>query len=194
MPKAGQEPIRRDALTAATIDMLHERGIDRVTVGDIARAAGVSTALAHHYFGAKDDLLIAAMRRLLDDLSGGIVARLRLAEGPRARLSALLAGSFAADQFRAETVSAWLAFYALARNSPRAQRLLSIYHRRLDDNLRHALRPLVGDEAPAASAAIAALVDGFWLRQALSARPVDATATLAAVERAADALLVGFRR
>ncbi|WP_295317559.1 TetR family transcriptional regulator, partial [Roseobacter sp.] len=54
MPKLGMEPIRRSALVDATIAEIGVRGSLDVTVGQIARRAGMSTALAHHYFGGKD--------------------------------------------------------------------------------------------------------------------------------------------
>ena len=68
MPKIGMEPLRRRALIDATISAIGERGSLDVTMSDIAGRAGVSSALAHHYFGAKDDLLEATMRHLLADL------------------------------------------------------------------------------------------------------------------------------
>ena len=65
MPRIGMEPVRRKALIAAAIDAIHDRGMGQVTMGEIARRAGVSAALAHHYFGGKDQLLLATMRHLL---------------------------------------------------------------------------------------------------------------------------------
>ena len=83
MPKTGMEPIRRRALISAAIETIHDRGYCDVTVGQIARRAGVSSALAHHYFGSKEDLLIATMRHLLQELGVAIVERLRQAGNPR---------------------------------------------------------------------------------------------------------------
>jgi AcrR family transcriptional regulator len=37
------------------------KGFDRATLRSIALAAGVDAALVHHYFGSKDDLLLAAL-------------------------------------------------------------------------------------------------------------------------------------
>ena len=57
MPKVGMEPIRRDALVRATIAEIGEAGSLDVTVSRIAKRAGMSSALAHHYFGGKDQIL-----------------------------------------------------------------------------------------------------------------------------------------
>ena len=50
MPKLGMEPIRKAALVNATIVEVGRTGSLDVTVGQIAKRAGMSTALAHHYF------------------------------------------------------------------------------------------------------------------------------------------------
>ena len=86
MPKIGMEPLRRRALIDATISAIGERGSLDVTMSDIAGRAGVSSALAHHYFGAKDDLLQATMRQLLADLGRDMVQA--LGARPQRRASA----------------------------------------------------------------------------------------------------------
>src|SRR6186713_3040223 len=83
MPKIGMEPLRRRALIDATISAIGEHGSIDVTMSDIAGRAGVSSALAHHYFGAKEDLLQATMRHLLADLGRDTVRALARAETPR---------------------------------------------------------------------------------------------------------------
>jgi TetR/AcrR family transcriptional repressor of bet genes len=45
------EELRRKDLISAAIQTIGERGSLDVTVAQIARKAGVSAALAHHYFG-----------------------------------------------------------------------------------------------------------------------------------------------
>ncbi len=147
MPKLGMEPIRRAALVKATIDEIGRAGSLDVPVSRIARSAGVSTALAHHYFGAKEELFLAAMRHILDLF--GVAARDGLAQAhtPRARLEAVIRAGFDAQQFRGQVVGAWLNFYVAAQTSSEAQRLLNVYHQRLRSNLIHDLRPLVGARA-----------------------------------------------
>ena len=65
MPKLGMEPIRKAALVNATITEIGRVGSLDVTVSQIAKRAGMSSALAHHYFGSKDDIFLAAMRHVL---------------------------------------------------------------------------------------------------------------------------------
>jgi TetR/AcrR family transcriptional repressor of bet genes len=179
--------MRRKALIGAALREVADRGSLDVTVAQIAGRAAVSPALAHHYFGTKDDLMLATMLHLLAEFRADVVARLRTACGPRARLSAIVAGSFGPDQFHRATISAWLTFYAWSLSSPGAARLLRLYQRRLHSNVVHALRPLVAaPEAERIAEAFGALVDGAYLREALRGRPTAPAAAIAAIEAYLD--------
>ncbi|MEO0401459.1 MAG: transcriptional regulator BetI [Pseudomonadota bacterium] len=167
MPKLGMEPIRRAALVEATIAEIGAAGSLDVTVGQIAKRAGMSSALAHHYFGGKDQIFLAAMRQILRDFGVEVVAGLRRARTPRARAEALIAASFAPSCFAPATVSAWMTLYAQAATHPETLRLLALYQRRLRSNLTHALRPL-SQSAPQDAQVLGALIDGLYLRAALA--------------------------
>ena len=188
------EPLRRRALIDATVAAIGERGSLDVTMSDIAGRAGVSAALAHHYFGAKDALLNATMRSLLADLGREAGEALRRAEGPRARISAIVGVNFSEPQFSAEVIAAWLAFYVEAQRSPDMRRLLSIYARRLHSNLVHALKRLqTRDEACRTAEGIAALIDGLYIRRALKDGTPNAQSAIALVEDYLETRLSGFR-
>ncbi|MER0237654.1 transcriptional regulator BetI [Fulvimarina sp. MAC8] len=171
MPKTGMEAVRREALISATIAEIGASGSLDVTVGRIANRAGVSSALAHHYFGSKERIFYAAMRRILDDFGKSVLDRFRSAKGPRARVEAIISASFEAEQFDPAIVSAWLAFYVEANRSTNAQRLLRVYARRLDSNLVHSLRELMNEDAARRTAqGLASLIDGLYIRAALQER------------------------
>lgn len=167
MPKLGMEPIRRKALVDATITEIGRAGSLDVTVSQIAKRAGMSSALAHHYFGGKDQIFLAAMRHILSIYGAQVRAALAVTDGPKDRLQAIIRTSFEAGNFRGEVVSAWMNFYVQAQTSAGARRLLHVYQSRLRSNLIYNLRPLIGDAAPDAAATIAALIDGMYIRHAL---------------------------
>lgn len=52
---------RRDAILAAARELFAGQGFKATTIRGVARAAGVDAALVYHYFGAKDDLFLAAL-------------------------------------------------------------------------------------------------------------------------------------
>ncbi len=189
MPKLGMEPIRRDALIKATIHEIGRAGSLDVTVGQIARRAGMSSALAHHYFGGKEQIFLAAMRHILGQYGAGVRGALAGAAGPRERLVAIIRASFEPGHFRPEVIGAWLNFYVLAQSLPGAARLLRVYRARLRSNLLVGLRPLVGARADKLAETLAALIDGAYLHAALG--PVDGRAAAERVLECLDVMLEG---
>ncbi|SMF51856.1 transcriptional regulator, TetR family [Azospirillum oryzae] len=169
MPKVGMEPIRRRQLIDATISSMGKHGLADTTVQTISRGAGVSPGIIHHYFGGKDELLAATMRSMLQQLRDDATQRLAAADSPRARLEAIVDCNFAPDQFEPRVVAAWLGFWAQAPHNPALSRLQRINARRLHSNLLHALRPLLPPErAERVAVGLAAMIDGLWLRFALT--------------------------
>lgn len=182
MPKVGMQPLRRRALIDAAISAIGERGSLDVTMSEIAGRAGVSSALAHHYFGAKDELLQATMRHLLAELNTDARQALAAARTPRERVTAVIAVNFSEKQFRPETIAAWLAFYVEAQRSPALRRLLRVYAGRLHSNLMSGLAGLMPRaEAAQAAEAMAALIDGLYIRRALKHGEPDAVSAMALV-------------
>lgn len=190
MPKVGMEPLRRQALIDAAIGAIGARGSLDVTMSEIAGRAGVSPALAHHYFGAKDELLHATMRHLLAGLGADVRAALARAETPEQRIRAVIAVNFSPTQFRPDTIAAWLAFYVAAQHSRPMRRLLGIYARRLHANLVHDLSRLMPHAAAIRAAeAVAALIDGLYIRRALKQGEPDAASAIGLVVDHLDILL-----
>jgi TetR/AcrR family transcriptional repressor of bet genes len=172
MPKLGMAPIRRKQMVDAAIAVIHEHGFAHATVARIAAQAGISAGMVHHYFADKDDLLFTTMRHLLAELRADAVARLSDAAEPRQRLRAIIDACFGEAQFDERVFSAWLALYGNARQSPRLSSILGIYHRRLKSSLLHELRRLVPElEARRLAEGLAAMIDGLWLRYALTGKP-----------------------
>jgi TetR/AcrR family transcriptional repressor of bet genes len=167
------EPIRRAALVKATIVEIGRAGSLDVTVSQIAKRAGMSSALAHHYFGSKEQIFLAAMRHVLSLYGAEVRGALVMANGPEERVRAVIRASFTAVNFRREVVGAWLNFYVLAQTVPEAKRLLRVYQTRLHSNLCHDLGKLVAGRAPAIARGLGAMIDGVYIREALKSGPPD---------------------
>lgn len=161
------EPVRRLQLIDAAIKTLRQFGWPDTTVVRIGAQAGLSPGIIHHYFRSKDDLLAAAMRWILVEFRLEVTGRLRRANGPRARLQAVIDGCFAPSQFRPEVYSAWLAFWAQAPFAPVLDRLRCLYVARLRSTILFDLRRLLPDErVDGAALALASQIDGLFLRAA----------------------------
>ncbi|MEV6354853.1 TetR/AcrR family transcriptional regulator [Streptomyces hydrogenans] len=82
---------KRRRLTAAAARVLHEQGVERTTLADIAREADVPVGNVYYYFKTKDELVRAALSEhtaRLDELT----ARLDELADPRDRLRVLVEG------------------------------------------------------------------------------------------------------
>jgi AcrR family transcriptional regulator len=80
LARTGRRPGRQDtkeAILAAARDAFAEKGFDGASIRYIATSAGVDPALVHHYFGAKDQLFLAAMQIPMDP--GKIIPQLAAA-------------------------------------------------------------------------------------------------------------------
>ena len=168
------EPIRRRQLIDATIAAIHEHGFADATISRISAHAGVSTGIVHHYFRGKDDLLEATLRSIAAELRRDTTNRLSQARSPRERIDAVIDSNLSSDRFTPDAVSAWLAFWSQVPTSARLARIQRIIMQRVHSNLVHALRVLVpGEQAQKIAAGLGILIDGLWLRAALSAEPPD---------------------
>jgi len=212
-PRDEGEEARRSQLVNVTIDSLAEVGYVGTTLAEIARRAGVSPGLVAHYFGDKDGLLEAAFRRLARPLAARVRARLALAHTPRGRVQAVIDTNLAPEEFDKRSGTAWLAFWGQVLHVAGLKRVQIAYQKRMLSNLRSDLRQMIpGAEARTLAAMIAAMIDGVWLRAALSewqeadsesaralltafvdARLKDVTVPAAGVPSARPAALSSFR-
>lgn len=169
MPKVGMEEIRRRQLIDATIATIHEEGFGAATIARISRRAGLSSGIVAHYFNDKAGLLEATWRSVAEDLRIETVRRLRAAKTPEERILAVIEANFAPSQFVPEVVSVWLSYWALVPQTPNLKRVHAINERRMISNFQHALKPHLPEERvkPVATG-LAALIEGLWLRCALS--------------------------
>ncbi|MFJ3811439.1 TetR family transcriptional regulator [Streptomyces sp. NPDC090073] len=60
-PPRAESADTRDRILAAAREEFSERGYEKTSVRGIAKAAGVDSALVHHYFGTKDQIFEAAI-------------------------------------------------------------------------------------------------------------------------------------
>jgi AcrR family transcriptional regulator len=88
--RPGPSSTREDILAAAR-QLFAQRGYQATTMRGIAAEAGVNAALVHHYYGSKEQLLIAAMNLPLNPAD--VIRELRDA-GPREQLGERLVRFF----------------------------------------------------------------------------------------------------
>jgi AcrR family transcriptional regulator len=182
---------RRRELTDVLLAITATRGLDQVSVREVASAAGVSIGTVQHYFATKDQMLVFAFRQVVEQTQAR-VAGIDSGTGPRQALAAALREMLPLDQTRLSECRVYLAFAARAATSPALAAVqaetLSAIHAELQQALSDAAA--ARHQGPALDAALQArlllaVVDGLML-DAVSA---PGTLTPADLEAALDAYL-----
>jgi TetR/AcrR family transcriptional regulator, transcriptional repressor of bet genes len=176
MPKLGVAGIRKPQLIEATMEAINAVGLHKANVVMISGLAGVTPAIINHHFGGKDNLLEATMRSVLKQLSDSIRAQLNMV--PRddvlGRLSAIVRGNFDDTQVDGKVVKTWLTFWSQSMHNPALYRLQRVNEKRLLSYLMYELcQVLPRARARQVALTTAALIDGIWLRGALSPQGID---------------------
>ena len=60
----------RERILASARELFARNGIGQTSIRAVATAAGVDSALVHHYFGTKEKLFAAAVRIPIDPMTG----------------------------------------------------------------------------------------------------------------------------
>ncbi|XVQ52185.1 TetR/AcrR family transcriptional regulator [Streptomyces sp. CA-142005] len=90
-PRRSRPGGKRERLVKAAVQVFHEQGVEKTTLGDIARAAEVPLGNVYYYFKTKDQLVEAAVDAHCEQLDA-LTDRLDALPDPAARLKALVAG------------------------------------------------------------------------------------------------------
>jgi AcrR family transcriptional regulator len=135
MPRIVDHQERRTEVAAIAADLIAQRGLDSVSLRDVAAAGGFSTTVVTHYFANKRALLLHAYR------SAGAATEARLAAVPADaddRLLAICEAILPLDEPRRRTWQTWFAFWGSAIADPE---LAGMQRRRL-----HWFRELLAGE------------------------------------------------
>ena len=81
---------RRDQILDAAIDVISEKGFQKTTIRQIARAAGVADGTLYNYFKNKEDILLAIIGRLTE----AEVRDMQFAEAEQTDIEAFIASYF----------------------------------------------------------------------------------------------------
>jgi AcrR family transcriptional regulator len=85
-----QVPGKRERLVAAAVQLLHQRGIERTTLADIAQLANVPAGNVYYYFKTKDDVIGAVVAAHADQIRATLASIDARCRSPKARLKALV--------------------------------------------------------------------------------------------------------
>lgn len=118
-PRKLPRDARRVQLIEATITVLASSGYARVTMSDVARAAGLSHGLVNFHFRSKENLLLETLLYLAEEYRQNW--RLALAgAGPAVvdQIAAMLSADFNPAICTPARLSAWCSFWGEAQSRP----------------------------------------------------------------------------
>ncbi len=166
------KPLRKQQLIDATLESVAQYGLQNTTIITISRIAGLSSGIISHYFGGKQGLVEATVKHLLNQLKLALLERVNQPNLSVAkRLEMIIEANFTQLQRSAPATKTWLSFWVQSMHQPGLARLQHINSQRLYSNLLFSFRQTLNrDSAKIAAKQTAAMIDGFWLRSALSSK------------------------
>jgi AcrR family transcriptional regulator len=139
VPKVVDVAQRRRELAEAMWRVVRRDGLDRASVRNVAREAGLSMGSLRHYFASQSELMAFALRVVIDRVGARIRALGAVPSDPRQRAALILDQLLPMDPERSAENEVWLAFTARAMVDPQ----LSDLHRECYDHLRKVCRSVV---------------------------------------------------
>jgi AcrR family transcriptional regulator len=197
MPRQVDPEQRRAELAEAVWTVIRRDGLQRASVRNVAREAGLSMGSLRHYFATQSELLCFAMQ-LVGDRARARVGALQPATDPRATAERLLQELVPLDDERRAEAEVWLAFTGHALVDP-GQRAI---HQRIHDELNGACATaltLLADagltpanlDIPLEASRLHALLDGLAVHAVMRPEQVPPERIKAVIARHLDTLQVG---
>lgn len=184
---------RKIALTAALLQIVSERGLDQVSVREVAAAAGFSGGTVQYYFPTKDSMLVAAFEEIVDRMRRRIRS-VHLGPDLRVNLSTVLRELLPLDTHRAAETRISLAFTARAAIAPELAEIQRSVLSEIIDALTGAFRAATSGTASAATCRraahlVLAAVDGLGMHAVSSGGEFSGRHLTATLDLLLDALV-----
>ena len=173
-------PDRKHTILDAACRVIAQAGAARLRVADVAREAGVSTALVHYYFPSRADVIEQAFAHA-DDLADAVAdAKLQAIGTGRGRVEKLFATWAGDDPAIRANWAVWNEMWQYAAHNDGARALVETSHRRWLEQIHDLIAEGVdGRLDPGRRRPVAGGAEAGRLRQRVgprgAARPADGT-------------------
>ncbi|GAA3793745.1 TetR family transcriptional regulator C-terminal domain-containing protein [Sphaerisporangium flaviroseum] len=208
MPKIVDPQERRRAVVEAVFRVVERDGLEQASLRNVADEAGLAIGSVRHYFAGHADLMVFAMRAMIERVTARLTEhaeRLLTADAPlrppherQETVVRMLAEVLPLDEERRREAVVWLAFVSAARTHPPLRShadeiydgLLTLVTRVLE-GIRNAGRLPADADVALESRRLCALLDGLSLEAVLHPGRLDAETMLAVLRRHLTALAAG---
>ena len=166
MPRPKNQPERREQIIEALKAEMAESGYAGASVQKIAKRAGLTAGLIHYHFKSRQEILVALVERMADDLQGRLQSLAPDQPDPLDRLiDAWLSLGTGAD---AASVACWVQIGAEAVRQPAIRdvyrasigRAVETFRTVIEEELEE--RGRSSSNAPSIAAALVATVEGYF--------------------------------
>ncbi|ABF90393.1 transcriptional regulator, TetR family [Myxococcus xanthus DK 1622] len=193
MPRPSNTEERRQQIVAGLLKVMSERGYERASVSEIAKAAGLSAGLVHYHFSGKQEILLTLVEQLAAQARQRVATRLERVKSPdaRARVDAFVEAFLATgDDAAPAAVASWVTISAEAIRQPEVRAIYEQVVRADLEHLTSLVAAVVGRrKAPALAAGLFAAVQGYFVLAASVPGLVPAGSAASTVKRMAAGLL-----
>jgi len=197
MPKVVDHEQRRAELARAVWTVIRRDGLERASVRNVAREAGLSMGSLRHYFATQSELLCFAMQLVGHRARARIGALEPVADARRAAEQLLHQLVPLDDERRAES-EVWLAFTGRALVDPQQRAIHEQIHDQLNRACTVAIETLVaagltaeGLDVTLEASRLHALLDGLALHAVMRPAKVSPSRIVAVIARHLDTLQAG---
>ena len=161
---------RRQQLIDATMKCIARKGMGSMTLGDVAREAGLSQGIVNLHFESKDNLL----KETLSSLAGEYRERFDKAvdkSGPHAadKLRAVMELDLGTTICNQRKLAVWFAFWGEVKSRPTYRRMCDEWDQRYEEVVAGLCDELIADgdyrnvEATTIAYGISSMINGLWL-------------------------------
>lgn len=161
---------RRRQLIAATIDVIADKGLSRLTISDVTGRAGLSMGIVNHHFESKDYLLEATLTHLAESVRDAwLPGYLDAGRTAADRLRAMIDGLFDPAICNRAHIAAWFSFFGDAHFRSVYRDIAARFDHERESALSDLCRRIVADGGyhdvvpERLACSVETMADGLWL-------------------------------
>jgi TetR/AcrR family transcriptional regulator, transcriptional repressor of bet genes len=191
MPRPSNTEERRQQIVEGLLRVMSERGYERASVQEVARAAGLSPGLVHYHFKDKQEILLTLVEQLAARARTRVAERVQRARGARGQVEAFLEAYLSTGEGAdPAAVAAWVTISAEAVRQPEVRAAYAQVVRADLERLEELVAAVVGRRrARAVAAGLFAAVQGCFVLAAAAPGLIPAGSAASTVKRMAAGLL-----
>jgi len=132
--------LRKRQITGAAYEIIAEKGYYNFTMMDIAKRAGVSSGLIHHYFKDKENMLVTLLREMQQSVRINTEKAIEEVPGPKEKLEVFMDRAFDLAEAQREYLYVTYDFLTQIKFNERMQRIMSKLYRGYRETMVEILR------------------------------------------------------